>query len=171
MRQAMAEADVGDDHFGEDPTVRLLEEETARILGKESALFVPSGSMGNQIAIGIQTRRGDRVLLHERSHVAYSEEAALTSFLGLELLPVVGDAGRLAPESIAAALRAVRVQFLERLFLSARLERPAAAVEDAAIDRPRVVTLAVEQMKLSRRVGVPVGCVAGKNAARAGDAA
>jgi len=104
MRKVMAEADVGDDHFGEDPTVRLLEEETARILGKESALFVPSGSMGNQIAIGIQTRRGDHVLLHERSHVAYSEEAALTSFLGLELLPVVGDAGRLAPESIAAAL-------------------------------------------------------------------
>ena len=104
MRRAMAEADVGDDHFGEDPTVRLLEEETARLLGKESALFVPSGSMGNQIAIGIQTRRGDQVLLHERSHVAYSEEAALTSFLGLRLLPVVGDAGRLAPESIASAL-------------------------------------------------------------------
>jgi threonine aldolase len=104
MRKAMAEAEVGDDHFGEDPTVRLLEEETARILGKESALFVPSGSMGNQIAIGIQTRRGDAVLLHERSHVAYSEEAALTSMLGLRLLPVAGDAGRLAPESIAAAL-------------------------------------------------------------------
>jgi threonine aldolase len=104
MRRAMADAEVGDDHFGEDPTVRLLQEETAAILGKESALFVPSGSMGNQIAIGVQTRRGDRVLLHERSHVAYSEEAALTSFLGLELLPVVGDAGRLEPESIAAAL-------------------------------------------------------------------
>ena len=102
----MAEAEVGDDVFAEDPTVRLLEEETAAALGKEAALFVPSGCMGNQIAIGVQAARGERVLVHERAHVSYSEVGALTDMLGLELLPVAGDAGRLVPEAVDAALEA-----------------------------------------------------------------
>ena len=117
MRRAMAEAEVGDDVFGEDPTVRLLEEETAAVLGKEAALFVPSGCMGNQIAIGVQTRRGDGVLLDEFSHVAYVEVAALTAMLGLRLLPVHGDSGRLAPETVEAGFaeagRQGRVALLE----------------------------------------------------------
>src|SRR5579872_6543107 len=59
MREAMARADVGDDVYGEDPTVNRLEEQVAAVLGKEAAIFVPTGTMGNQIALQIHTRRGD----------------------------------------------------------------------------------------------------------------
>ncbi len=78
----MAEAEVGDDHFGEDPTVRRLEEETAALLGKEAALFVPSGCMGNEIAIAVHTNPGDAILLDRFSHVAQVEAKAVTELLG-----------------------------------------------------------------------------------------
>ena len=63
MRQAMAAAEVGDDVFGEDPTVRLLEETTARLLGKEAALYIPSGHMGNEIALWVHGRTGREVIV------------------------------------------------------------------------------------------------------------
>ena len=66
MRKAMAEAEVGDDVYGEDPTVRRLEERAAELLGHEAALFVPSGTMGNQIALHVQTRPGDEVIIEGR---------------------------------------------------------------------------------------------------------
>src|SRR3954449_9107591 len=69
MRQAMAEAEVGDDVFGDDPTVKALEARTAELLGKEAAVFVPSGTMANQIAVGAQTQPGDEVLCGATSHV------------------------------------------------------------------------------------------------------
>lgn len=62
MRRAMAEAEVGDDVFGDDPTVKVLEARTAELLGKEAALFVPSGTMANQIAVGVNTQPGDELL-------------------------------------------------------------------------------------------------------------
>ena len=68
MRRAMADADVGDDVYGEDPTVRRLEERSAELLGLEAALFVPTGSMGNQIALRVQGRPGTEVLLDSRCH-------------------------------------------------------------------------------------------------------
>lgn len=76
MRRAIAEADVGDDVFGEDPTVAELENETARLLGKEAALYVPSGHMGNQIALYIAARSGEEVWTHTRSHVIGNEQGA-----------------------------------------------------------------------------------------------
>ena len=103
MRRAMAEADVGDDFFGEDPTVRLLEEETAAALGKESALFVPSGCMGNEIAIAVQTRRGDAVFLDRLSHVVQVEAQAVTELLGRRFILREGNRGRLSPEEVASA--------------------------------------------------------------------
>src|SRR5947209_20004680 len=69
MRRAMAEADVGDDVYGEDPTVKALERRTADLLGKEAALFVPSGTMANQIAVGVHTSPGDELLCDPTAHI------------------------------------------------------------------------------------------------------
>ena len=69
MRKAMAEAEVGDDVYGEDPTVNLLQEKAAEIFGKEAALFVPTGSMGNQIAVKLHTKPGDEIVIEERGHI------------------------------------------------------------------------------------------------------
>ena len=69
MRRAMAEAEVGDDVFGEDPTVNRLEERAAEIMGKQASLFVPSGTMGNQIAVKVHTSPGHEMICDERSHV------------------------------------------------------------------------------------------------------
>jgi threonine aldolase len=104
MRQAMMEAEVGDDVFHDDPTVRRLEEETAAALGKEASLFVPSGCMGNEIAVSIHTNRGDAVLLHRHSHLVLVEAAAVTELLGRKYHMMDGDRGRLRPEDVALAL-------------------------------------------------------------------
>ena len=100
MRRAMAEAEVGDDVFGEDPTVRRLEERVAEILGKEAALFVPSGVMGNQIAIRVHTRPGDEVVVAERSHVFHYEGGAPAALWGVQLRPVGGPSGVLTADDV-----------------------------------------------------------------------
>src|SRR5258707_6488081 len=74
MRRAIAEAEVGDDVFGDDPTVRELERRMASLTGKEAALYVPSGSMGNQLAVHGHTQRGDEVLLEAHSHLYINEQ-------------------------------------------------------------------------------------------------
>ncbi len=99
----MAEAEVGDDVYGEDPTVRLLEEETAAALGKEAALFVPSGCMGNEIAVAVHTHPGDSILLDRFSHIVQVEARAVTEMLGCRFLVREGDRGRLTPEDVTAA--------------------------------------------------------------------
>ena len=75
MRQAMAQAEVGDDVFGDDPTINLLQETVAALLGKEAALYVPSGTMANETAIWALTRPGDEIIAHEHSHVYLYEGA------------------------------------------------------------------------------------------------
>jgi threonine aldolase len=82
MRQAMAEAEVGDDVYGEDPTVNRLQERAAEIFGREAGLFVPSGSMGNLIAIKIWTHHGDEVICEERGHIHQFEMAAMSALAG-----------------------------------------------------------------------------------------
>ncbi len=103
MRKAMAEAEVGDDVYGEDPTVNRLEARAAEILGMEAALFVPSGTMGNAIAIRILTRRGDEVLVERRSHVVRYELSGMSVLSGV--MPRMADApgGHLTPEHVRAA--------------------------------------------------------------------
>ncbi len=103
MRRAMAEAEVGDDVYGEDPTVNRLEARAAEILGMEAALFVPSGTMGNAIAIRILTRRGDEVLVERRSHVVRYELSGMSVLSGV--MPRMADApgGHLTPEHVRAA--------------------------------------------------------------------
>jgi threonine aldolase len=92
MREAMAQAEVGDDVYGEDPTVHTLEEEVAALLGKEAALFVSSGSMGNQLAIAVQTRHGDEVIVGEGAHPVFYEAGAGPALSGVQFA-VAGRGG------------------------------------------------------------------------------
>ena len=83
MREAMARAEVGDDVFGDDPTVKALEAETAELLGKEAALFVPSGTMANQLAIRGHTEPGDEILVEANAHLYYYEGGAPAALSGV----------------------------------------------------------------------------------------
>jgi len=103
MRRAMAEAEVGDDVYGEDPTVGRLEARAAELLGMEAALFVPSGTMGNAVAIRILTERGDEVLVERRSHVVRYELSAMSVLSGVMPRMVDSPGGHLTPEQILAA--------------------------------------------------------------------
>ena len=105
MRTAMFEAEVGDDVFGEDPTVKLLEETVADILGKEAALFVPSGTMANQLAIASQTSPGDEVFLERQSHIFNYESGAPGLLSGVQLHVLDGERGVLNPAQLSASLR------------------------------------------------------------------
>jgi threonine aldolase len=91
MRAAMAQAEVGDDVYGEDPTVNRLEQRAAAIFGKEAALFVPTGTMGNTIGIKVQTNHGEEVLCEARSHILDWELSMLAWFCGC-LARAVGSA-------------------------------------------------------------------------------
>lgn len=88
MRRAMAEAEVGDDVYGEDPTVNRLQERAAEMFEKEDALFVPTGSMGNQIAVKLHTRPGMEVIIEERGHIYNFEMAAMSAVSGTIARPV-----------------------------------------------------------------------------------
>ena len=105
MRKAMHKAEVGDDVYGEDPTVNLLEETAAKMTGKKAALFVPSGSMGNLIPLYVQCGRGNEVILHENSHIMHYELASAATIAGVMPRPVPGDRGILTPEAIRPHLR------------------------------------------------------------------
>ncbi len=111
MRRAMAEAAVGDDVFGEDPTVNRLEEYVAELLGKEAALYAPSGTMTNQIGVFVNTGRGDEVLLHEEAHVFNYEGGAPALLSGVQLRPLPGARGAIRPETLRAAVRPEDVHF------------------------------------------------------------
>src|SRR5687767_9028888 len=88
MRAAMASAEVGDDVFGEDPTVNRLQERSAEIFEKEAALFVPTGSMGNEIAVKLHTQPGQEVIIEERGHVLNYELGAAGVISGVTIRPV-----------------------------------------------------------------------------------
>src|ERR1043166_3514425 len=105
MREAMARADVGDDVFLEDPTVNRLQEMAAAMLGKEAALFVPTGTMGNQICVHLHTRPGHEVISEERSHIYNYEMSAMAVLSGTLGRPVRGEDGILDWPSIEAAIR------------------------------------------------------------------
>ena len=105
MRQAMFAADVGDDVYGEDPTVNRLEERAAEITGKEAALFVPSGTMGNTIAIKLHTEHGQEVICESRSHVLSYELAMMAWFAGCVGRPIYSEDGILHWEQIRLHIR------------------------------------------------------------------
>ncbi|GAB4250561.1 MAG: low-specificity L-threonine aldolase [Thermoleophilia bacterium] len=105
MRRAMAAAAVGDDVYGEDPTVRRLEEMAAARVGKEAALFVPTGTMGNQVAVLTHTRRGDEVIVAVDSHIYDAEVGGLALLGGVQARPLESRGGRLDPAEVEAAFR------------------------------------------------------------------
>ncbi len=106
MRRAMAEAEVGDDVYGDDPTVNKLEALAAEMLGKEAAVYVPSGTMANVAATMSHVRRGDEVIVGSRSHMYLNEQGAMAALCQAQAMPIVENAdGTLPLEAIEAAIR------------------------------------------------------------------
>lgn len=105
MRRVMSEAAVGDDVYGEDPTVNHLEEMSASLMGKEKAVFVPSGTMGNQLAILGHCRPGTEVIMEADSHIYYYEAAAASVFAGIQPRPLAGRGGIFSAEMMEEAVR------------------------------------------------------------------
>jgi threonine aldolase len=114
MRKAMAEAEVGDDVYGEDPTVRRLEERTAEVLGTEAALFVPSGSMGNQASLRVHGRSGTEVILEAKSHIFHYEMGAMAALSGLLPRPVAAERGQVTRALVEPWVRPESVYYLPR---------------------------------------------------------
>src|SRR5258705_65883 len=105
MRKAMSEAEVGDDVHREDPTVLRLEEMAAELLGKEAALFVPSGCMGNAVAIMVHATPGEEVILEAGCHIMNYELASMASFAGVMPRPIQGECSFPTAEQAASAIR------------------------------------------------------------------
>ena len=105
MRRAMATAKVGDDVFGDDPTVNLLQEKVADMLEKEATLFVPSGTMANLIAILTHTNPGDEVIMEKESHTFNYEVGGAAALAGVQINPLIGDRGILEQEQVEEAIR------------------------------------------------------------------
>src|SRR5258707_9531152 len=100
MRNAMAEAEVADDVYGEDPTMNRLQERAAQIFQKEAAIFVPTGTMGNQVAIKVHTHHGQEIICEERAHFINLESATVAAFSGCLPRPIHGEDGVITWEQI-----------------------------------------------------------------------
>ena len=107
MREAMARAEVGDDVYGEDPTVNRLQERIAALLGKEAGLFVPSGTMANQVSLGVLTRPGDEIVCDAGAHCISFESGALAALWGVQARTVAAERGLLDAASVEAMIRPV----------------------------------------------------------------
>ena len=105
MREAMAKAEVDDDVLGKDPTVDRLERRVAKLLGKDQALFFPTGIQANQAALLLHTRPGTEALCEAEAHIYHYEMAAASMIAGVQLLRVPSEAGRIDPEAVEAAIR------------------------------------------------------------------
>lgn len=101
----MAEAEVGDDVFGDDPTVNALQERAAEIFGKEAGLFVPTGSMGNQVCLGALAKPGNEVVCDAGAHFLHYEGGSVAAHLGLMMRPLAGDRGVISADQVAHVLR------------------------------------------------------------------
>jgi threonine aldolase len=105
MRQAITEAEVGDDVYGEDRTVNKLQDKIAGMFGKEAALFVPSGVMGNQICVRTHTNHGDEIIMDEDAHIFVYENAAAAALSGVNIITVPNSNGLITAEQIKKAIR------------------------------------------------------------------
>jgi len=105
MRRAMADAEVGDEQLLEDPTVNALQERVAELLGKEAALFLPSGTMANQVSIRVHTRPGDELLAHRTAHPIHFEVGGIAALAGVQVRPLEGPRGQYDAATAEAAIR------------------------------------------------------------------
>lgn len=150
MRQAMATAEVGDDVFGEDPTVNRLQQVAAALLGKEDALLVPSGTMGNQVCLGALARPGEEVIAEARAHVLLNEGCAAARWWGLQINTVCGERGCPRAADVEAAIRSPDIHHPRTAVLS--LENTHNYAGGAVLPQERVDELAA----LARRHGLAV---------------
>jgi threonine aldolase len=105
MRRAMMDAQVGDDVFGEDPTVNALQSRICELFKKEASLFVPSGTMGNEVCIKVHTHPGDEIIVDQDSHIFIYETAGPSLLSGVQMMPIAGVRGRMSVEQIKSAIR------------------------------------------------------------------
>lgn len=105
MLEAMMRAEVGDDVFGEDPTVNKLQQTIASMFGKEGALFVPSGTMGNEVCVKVHTQPGDEIIVDEDSHIFVYETAAPSMLSGVQMKPIPNQKGVITAQQIMKAIR------------------------------------------------------------------
>lgn len=157
MRRAIAEAEVGDDTLGDDPTTRKLEETVAVLLGKERALFFPSGIMANQTALAVLAGWGGEVLLQDDAHILVYEEAAAAALAGVQLRPISAPGGPLSREALEPAIRAesaytprTRAIAVENTHLASggRVVPPAAAAEVGDLARDRGLRVHLDGARL-----------------------
>ena len=105
MRRAMAEAPVGDDVYGEDPSVNALEERVAGLLGKEAAIWVPTGTMGNQLALGVLLGPGDELVCERNAHVIHYEGGGASALWGAQSFTIEGERGIFEASALEKVLR------------------------------------------------------------------
>lgn len=152
MRQAMADAVVGDDVWGEDPTVRELEQAGAEVLGKQAALYLPSGTMANQVAIHVHCRSGDELICEERSHVFYYEGGAIAGLSGTQVRTLVAADGFPTAAQVENAVRADDPHFPRSRLLVVENTHNMAGGRVASAER--IAALAA----VARRHGMAVHC-------------
>ncbi len=114
MRKAMYNAEVGDDVFKEDPSVNKLEKYAADLLGKEAALYVPSGVMGNQICLNVLTNPGDEVVCERDAHIFNYESGSPAALSGIQLFPIEGKHGVITPEQVEPIIRPTSAYYMPR---------------------------------------------------------
>ena len=137
MREAMARAEVGDEQIGDDPTVNALCERVADLLGKEAAVFMPSGTMCNVAATLVHCRPGDEILAHETAHIIAREGGAHAALGGFQIMPLKGDDGQFSPETFKA--RCIRARATSRRKPWSASSRPPISAAARSGRRPRLM--------------------------------
>lgn len=150
MRAAMAEAAVGDDVFGEDPTVAELERAGAALLDKPAALFVPSGTMGNQLCLGVLAPQGSEIIAEASAHVLLNEAGAAARLWGCQIRPVAGTRGAMDPAAVEALIREDDIHYPRTGLIS--VEQSHNYAGGAALPLEHLDALA----ELARRRGLPL---------------
>jgi len=149
MWRAMAEAEVGDDVYGEDPTINRLQERAAEMVGKEAALFVPSGTMGNQVCLMAHTRRGNEIILEEEAHIFMYEAGGPAVLSGCQTHRVKSERGVLCPDDVRAAVRAENIHFPETTLLCLENTHNRAGGTVTSVDRMRELAAVADEAGMS----------------------